>query len=67
MEKPLLTLLLSLSLVSGLSAADREAKVRNDLATVGQDTTWIYNDLAAGFAKAKEEGKPLLVVLRCVP
>jgi hypothetical protein len=25
---------------------------------------WHYNDLAAGFARAKETGKPLLVVFR---
>ena len=28
---------------------------------------WIYNDLAAGFAKARETGKPLLVTIGCVP
>jgi len=28
---------------------------------------WIYDDLAKAKAEAKESGKPLLVVLRCVP
>ncbi len=28
---------------------------------------WIYDDLAAATAQARESGKPLLVVLRCVP
>ena len=28
---------------------------------------WIYNDLPKGFAEAKKTGKPLLVVLRCIP
>lgn len=28
---------------------------------------WIYDDLDAGYAEAKRTGKPLLVVLRCVP
>lgn len=28
---------------------------------------WIYDDLGAGYARARETGKPLLVVLRCVP
>lgn len=37
-----------------------------DQQTAGQDH-WIYNDLAAGFAKAKETGKPLFVTFRCVP
>ena len=29
--------------------------------------TWIYNDLARGFAEAKRTGKPLFVTFRCVP
>lgn len=28
---------------------------------------WIYDDFEAGISKAKETGKPLLVVLRCPP
>lgn len=28
---------------------------------------WIYDDVDAGFAKAKATGKPLLVSFRCVP
>jgi hypothetical protein len=28
---------------------------------------WIYDDVAAGFAEAKQSGKPLAVFLRCVP
>ena len=28
---------------------------------------WIYDDLPAAIAEAKESGKPLLVVVRCVP
>ena len=31
------------------------------------DARWIYNDVDRGFAEAKKSGKPLLVVLRCVP
>ncbi|MEQ1853827.1 MAG: thioredoxin family protein, partial [Chthoniobacteraceae bacterium] len=46
---------------------DREGAVRNDRAAMEKDDRWIYNDYRAGFAKAKETGKPLLVVLRCVP
>ena len=46
---------------------DREGAVRNDRATMENDARWIYNDYRAGFAKAKATGKPLLVVLRCVP
>ena len=46
---------------------DREAAVRNDRATMEKDARWIYNDWEHGFAEAKRTGKPLLVVLRCVP
>jgi hypothetical protein len=28
---------------------------------------WIYDDLGAGFARARATGKPLLVLFRCVP
>ena len=28
---------------------------------------WIYDDFGAGVAKAKETGKPMMVVLRCPP
>ncbi len=46
---------------------DREGAVRNDKATMEKDARWLYNDIEAGFAAAKKSGKPLLVVLRCVP
>jgi hypothetical protein len=28
---------------------------------------WIYNDLDQGFVEAKADGKPLMVVYRCIP
>ncbi len=67
-----LPLLWMLGLVagSGLEAAtvkDREGAVRKDRATMENDARWIYNDVERGFAEAKRSGKPVLVVLRCVP
>lgn len=55
--------------VSALAATvkDREGAVRQDKATMENDARWIYNDVDRGFAEAKRTGKPLLVVLRCVP
>src|SRR5213596_2915661 len=53
-----------------LAAADvnpRDVAVRKDRDTVGSGSRWIYNDYERGFAEAKRTGKPLLVVLRCVP
>lgn len=46
---------------------DREGAVRTDRATYLQDTRWIYDDWQKGFDEAKRTGKPLLVVLRCIP
>ncbi len=46
---------------------DREAAVRKDRAVLENDARWIYNDFRAGFEKAKQTGKPLLIVIRCVP
>lgn len=49
------------------SVKDREGAVRSDRAKLEHSDRWIYNDYARGFAEAKKSGKPLLVVLRCVP
>lgn len=46
---------------------DREGAVRGDKAKMENNDRWIYNDIAAGFAEAQKTGKPLMVVLRCVP
>ncbi|MCB1235772.1 MAG: PDZ domain-containing protein [Verrucomicrobiae bacterium] len=46
---------------------DREGAVRNDRASHESGSVWVYNDVEKGFAQAKSTGKPLLVVLRCVP
>src|SRR6185369_1850798 len=51
----------------GETVKDREGAVRQDKATMENDARWIYNDFQRGFAEAKRTGKPLLVVLRCVP
>ncbi|WP_254513283.1 Trx7/PDZ domain-containing (seleno)protein [Anatilimnocola floriformis] len=65
------TLLASLVLLGGCfsisSAQTREQKVRSDKEKYEATGFWIYNDLAKGFAEAKATGKPLLVVLRCLP
>lgn len=49
------------------SVKDREGAVRGDRARMEKSDRWIYNDYQRGFAEAKRTGKPLLVVLRCVP
>lgn len=52
---------------TGTSAQTREQKVRADRQKIEAEGFWIYNDLARGIAEAKKSGKPLLVVLRCIP
>ncbi len=66
---PLMTLAATLLAMPclGETVKNREEAVRKDRTALEYDARWIYNDFAAGFAKAKETGKPLLVVLRCVP
>ncbi len=46
---------------------DREGAVRADKARMENDQRWAYNDIESGFKQAKLTGKPLLIVLRCVP
>jgi hypothetical protein len=45
----------------------REQKVREDRKKVEADGFWIYGDLEKGFAQAKQTGKPMIVILRCIP
>lgn len=57
------------TLAAILTAApdERTKAILNDRESVEGDGYWIYNDLPRAFDKARDEGKPLLVVLRCVP
>jgi serine protease Do len=57
----------ALASLEGATVKDREGAIRQDKATMENDARWIYNDVDRGFAQAKRTGKPLLVVLRCVP
>jgi hypothetical protein len=74
MIKSRVSLLLAVFLGTAISPAtlaeavkDREGAVRGDRAAMEKNARWIYNDYERGFAEAKRTGKPLLVVLRCVP
>ena len=49
------------------NAQTREEKVRADREKVESEGFWIYNDLPKAFRQAKQSGKPILVVLRCIP
>ncbi len=64
-----LTLLLLLATISlsGETVKDRAGAVLDDRSNMKKNDRWIYNDWQRGFDQAKSTGKPLLVVLRCVP
>ena len=62
--KVLFSSLLLLALASPAGDKERLREALGDNALAG---TWIYDDLDAGYAEAKRAGKPLMVVLRCVP
>ncbi|MDP3072494.1 MAG: Trx7/PDZ domain-containing (seleno)protein [Opitutaceae bacterium] len=62
-----LALLFTVTLGSAAAVKDREGAVRGDKAKMESDARWLYNDVDRGFAEAKATGKPLLVVLRCIP
>ena len=58
----------ALALAAAVSFAnEREEKVRKDLSDFKGREGWIYNDLAKARAEAKKSGKPLFVVIRCIP
>ncbi len=63
--------LLSFVFISQLAIAEekktREQKVREDRQRVEAEGFWIYNDLQRGYDAARDSGKPILVVLRCIP
>lgn len=67
MARTMFTLACCLVLVGHVGAQEREEKVRNDRKKVEAEGFWIYNDFARGVAEAKASGKPLVVVLRCIP
>ncbi len=49
------------------TVADRKGAVLNDRANLENDPRWIYNDYEKGLAEGKRTGKPVLIVLRCIP
>ncbi len=67
--KPLIVLagLLFLDVATLTAADDRKERVLNDRKEVETSGDWIYNDLPKGIAEAARTGKPLMVVIRCIP
>lgn len=67
MKRYLLFPLLTAALIHAEAVKDREGAVRADKARMEADKRWAYNDIESGFKQAKLTGKPLLIVMRCVP
>src|SRR5215831_10189586 len=67
MIRVLLTLACGIILLGAAGAQEREQKVRTDRKKIEAEGFWIYNDFARGVAEAKKSGKPIVVVLRCIP
>lgn len=63
---PLTVIALSV-LARAETVADRKGAILKDRASLEYDPRWIYDDYERGFAEARRTGKPLLVVLRCIP
>jgi len=70
MKIPVLFIVTSLILtfsLQGETVKDREGAVRADAKKMEGTDRWLYNDLETAFAEAEKSGKPIMVVLRCVP
>lgn len=65
--RTLFILVLILGMPSAFPAEDRDAKVHQDRKNVTEIGRWIYNDLEKGKVEGRLHGRPLLVVLRCIP
>jgi hypothetical protein len=59
--------IIALAGVTRASAVLAQNDLRKNLKDTNVADHWIYDDIAAGFADARESGKPLLVTFRCVP
>jgi serine protease Do len=51
----------------GAAVAQEDLPLREQVKDITPAPHWIYDDLPRAEAEARETGKPLLVVLRCVP
>lgn len=58
---------LMVPLLQNAHGQSREEIVRGDKAKVEAEGFWMYNDIPGAFAEARRTGKPIVVVLRCLP
>jgi hypothetical protein len=62
-----LSLVLYVASLSYVTATAAEQELQQSLKDTAIAPHWLYCDLPEAMSQAKESGKPLLVVLRCVP
>lgn len=67
MKRAILTTLFLATAALGETVKDREGAVRKDREAMENDARWAYNDIESAFKQARVTGKPVLVVMRCVP
>jgi len=67
MRMPLRSLLVLATLLALTSASRAQSELQQQLKDTDLAPHWIYDDLPKALAEAKSTGKPILVVLRCVP
>ena len=53
--------------VGTVAGQDRDTKVRNDRDRFADQSNWIYNNYPQAREAARQSGKPILAVLRCIP
>jgi len=63
----LLTLIFVCLTTTAIHAQSRDEIVRGDKEKVEKEGFWMYNDIPGAFEEAKNTGKPIVVVLRCLP
>src|SRR4249920_2872557 len=60
-------LLISLALLALTTTSQADSPLGESLKDISVAEHWIYDDFPKAVAEAKATGKPLLVVVRCVP
>jgi serine protease Do len=63
----LLPVVSSQAVEGGTPPNERARKVLADREKVTREGFWIYNDLPEAFEQAKQTGKPIVCILRCLP
>lgn len=64
---PYLALLLLTVATPALVRKDPDEVLKRNLKDKDLVGEWVYDDIDKGYALAKQSGKPLMIVFRCVP